>query len=190
MKTAFTAAGLSLLAVFLAYAFRLTLWNSLGLNPETIVLEEYGDMMLEARGLFMEMSEEFQSLARAAADMEGLHILRRADGRPAAIRGNEAMEPASVFAGPGAEDLDALLENLEAVFRGAEVAVPGDGGEETEAAHAQVLSISVTEDAMEFYTHFHKLGYVGICYKKTPEAGENRDRIELVEDWQIFYKMD
>lgn len=188
MSTYIKAGIMTLAAVFLAFAFKSVGTSALGLDTETNTLDKYGDMMLEARGLFLEQSEDFLDLAMAIHDMDGLRLRRCADGTAIAWLNGSFVSMEDAFTELGAEDPQLLAETANRLFAGSDVSAESSGGEELVSGHAQVLNICAADGEILFFTHYHELGCVGVAYSPSGSTG-GYDSIELVEEWRIFYQM-
>lgn len=189
MGTYIRAGIMTICVILLAYMMSAAVSASMGRDAETNLIEEYGDMMVEARELFVTLSEEFQTLTMECMEMDGLSLCRRADGSAAAMVNGEPTEAEAVFNSYNAENPGYLTELADAVCTGADISADDREGEEMVSGHAQVLSIQVLDGSVWFFTHFHENGYVGVCFLSEPSAGTGMDTIELIENWQIFYKM-
>ena len=188
MKTIVKAVLGAAIAVFLAFAFTHLLMSLIGLDPETNALDDFGDMMLHSRSLFVERSEQFQSAAAALQEQEGLTLLATSAGKPVSVSSGTAVPAAEVLSQLGIENSAELAEEIEQLFAGAEVSSVNSDGEELTRGFCRVQRISVRDWGVEFYTDFHEQGCVGILY--AAEGGTPPYQlVELVEDWQLFYVM-
>ena len=91
MKTILKAAACTVLTLVCALVFSTLLMNAIGMNPESVALDEYSDRMLEARSLFVEKNEDFQALAAALKEHTGLQILQTAGGEPVCMDNGEVI---------------------------------------------------------------------------------------------------
>ena len=188
MSTYIKAGIMTLAAIFLAFVFKSVGVNALGLNTETNALDEYGDLMLEARELFIEQNEDFLELSLEIFDMDDLSLRRLADGSSVAWLDGELVPSAEAFERVGAEDPQALAEAADRLFAGLEVSVEDSDGSELVSGHAQVLGVGVKDGEILYFTGLHELGCVGIAYSPGGGVG-GYESIELVEEWKIFYEM-
>ena len=179
---------MTLAAVFLAYAFTSVGVTALGLDPETNLLDDYGDLMLEARGLFLERSDDFQTLTQAILGETSLSLVRRADGTSAARLNGELTETRNALETLGFSDAAALTEAADLLCLGAEVNIEGSDGETIVQAPACVYSAAVIGDEVWFITGYHPQGCVGVAYAPDGDVAGYHS-IELVEDWRIFYEI-
>lgn len=200
MKAFFQAFVGILAAIAMAFAFRYLYTSVLGTNENSATLDEYGTMMLEARGLFLEHSEEIQELVHAVSDMEGICLLRSADGTATALRQRQTAPAQEVLAERAGEDEDParLADLADTIFAGAQVTAENEDGELILDSHAKTLLLSVKEDAVVLHTGAHEKGSVGILYL-AEDAEADLDGVELItlisEDdykaqWYIFYVME
>jgi len=189
MKTIVKAILSAAAAVLLALAFSRLLFGVLGLDAETNTLEDFGDSMLQARSLFVARSGEFQDVAAALEGQSGLFIRRTAGGRPVLLRAGAVVPAEELLRELGASDSEALAQALQRLYDGAEVSSRNSDGEELTAGHCQVWSVAVSDWGVAFYTDCLPAGFVGVALVK-PGQTPPYPLVELVEDWQIFYRMD
>ncbi len=188
MSTYIKAGIMTLAAIFLAFAFKSVGLSALGIDTETNTLDEYSDMMLEARGLFLEQNEDFLNLSMAIHGMDGLRLRRLSDATAVAWLDGEFVPLEEAFAMLDAENPAQLAETVDRLFAGSSVSVENSDGEELTSGLTQVLNICVFEGEILFFTQYHELGCVGITYSPSGNAS-GYDSIELVEEWRIFYIM-
>ncbi len=188
MSNYIKAVIMSLAAVFLAYAVKTAGMAALGQDPETNLLNDYSDMMLEARELFLEYDEEIRELAYFIADMDGLRLRRCADSTAIAWTDGQNLPMEEAFAQFGAEDPARLADLANTIFAGAEVSSENSEGEVLVSGFAQVINVSVSDGEVLFFTHYTPTGCVGIASTVDGYAG-GYESIELIEEWRIFYEM-
>ena len=189
MRSYVRAAILTLCAILAAYGIKTAGVNALGLDPESVALDEYGDMMLFARTLFQNESDAFQTLTMELCELDGLSIRRRADGSSCVRVDGDYVPTAEALSRLGAEDPEGLAALADRLFAGSEVEVENSDGDTLVEGYASVLNLSVSGGEVLFTTQYHELGCVGVAYTAgAPLPGYNT--IALVEDWVIFYQMD
>lgn len=188
MRTYIKAGIMTLIAVFLAFAFKTVGTGALGMDAETNALDRYSDMMLEARGLFLEQNEDFLELAMAMHGMDGLRLRRCADGTAIAWLDGGFVPVEEAFSELGADRARLMAETADRLFAGSDVSVQSSGGDELVSGHAQVINVCAADGEVLFFTHYHELGCVGVAYSPGGSTG-GYDSIELVEEWRIFYLM-
>ena len=190
MKTILKAAACTVLTLVCALVFSTLLMNAIGMNPESVALDEYSDRMLEARSLFVEKNEDFQALAAALKEHTGLQILQTAGGEPVCMDNGEVIPAQDILSALEPDTAQALTSALRTLYEGAEVSAVNSDGQELTGGLCRVMAVFVRDWGVEFYTAYHKHGYVGILYTGADMHKPPYDLVELVEDWQIFYHMD
>lgn len=187
MKSFIQAIVGSIAALALAFAFRYVYTNALGTNESSNMLDEYGTLMLESRGLFLEHSEAVVDLTLAVHGMEGLVLLRGGDGLVYALVDGRAVPAEEAFS--GLEDPEEAARLAGEVFSKTVVTASNDDAEELINSETHFTALFVTPDAVVIQGRAHPRGNVGVLYMKEIElsAGPELELIELVEEWQLFY---
>lgn len=187
MKTFLNAAVCTVLAVILALGGRYFIMNVIGLNPEKNTLDEYSDMMLSSRGLFVEYSEQFQLIASQLSGREGLSIIRSGSGKPVTLVDGQPLNLESALDEMGFENSREIMLAAYPLFTGTKINLSDSEGDQLVTSWAKVYSIYVRDGVVEFLTCQHDAGYVGVLYAPGGQVNADYELIELVEDWQIFY---
>lgn len=187
MKSIIQAIAGSIAAVALAFAFRYVYTNAIGANETSNMLDEYGTLMLESRGLFLEHSEAVVDLTLAVYGMEGLILLRGADGSVYALEDGQVIPVAESLA--GFENPEEAARLAKEVFSLTIVTALNENGEELINNETCFTALFVTSDAVVIQGRAHPRGNVGVLYMKDSglSASPELELIELVEEWQLFY---
>ncbi len=170
MKTVLKVVLAGILAIAAGFGCRYIL-GEMGIlsDPQADPTQIVGNGMVEARSMFLEKPDEFQTVTAALLDCGELEILRSEDGTPMLA---ENGVPTREFALTGE-----AKTALEAIFGDYEC-----GG--------QLLQIRVKRDAVLFYTGYPpKGGSVGIIYELQEGGTRYYDYVDLVENWKLFYRI-
>ena len=171
-KTYIQAAVAILVTLVLAFGVKTAYISALGRDPETQMLEEVGNLMVEAQDVFGTNVDKFVALEEHITGHDGLVLIRGGDGSIFELKNGEFV-PA---------EHDELVEGLMWLFDGTE-AVNSDT-EEIKPLH--LYSVTVTEDRMLLYTGLSEGGSAGIVYDRTGRGISGLDTIQLYENWYQF----
>lgn len=179
VKLGFRVALAVLLAALAAYGVKTSYVAAMGLDPETELLDDFADMMIEAQDLFGNYASEFIGLGDGLAP--GLTLVAGRDGTPycRGADGPERFDAEAYGLSPG------QAEFLYELFSGAEA----EPAAEEASAVISVRLLVVNGDYIKFYTHFDDRGCVGIYCDLTGENPERLDTIEMYENWGVFNAM-
>ena len=171
MKTVLKLLAAALFAVLLAWGVRYIYAETAaiqvdGTSPTTL----FEAALLDAREMFVEKADAIQLLTAALVEEGTLSIQRSAEGEPLLVEDGVAVGPYT----PATEEAEI---SLQAVF--------GDY-----ACGGALLHITVTPDAVIFYTYYHDGGVAGFLYEKNlGETAYYKEYFELVENWKLFYEI-
>lgn len=192
-KLGFQAALAVLLAALAAYALKTSYVAAMGIDPETEMLDDFADMMIEAQDLFGYNTEDFISLGEGVAP--GLTLIAGGNGLPyfESAGGPEVFDPLAYGMDTGqAEFLYTLFSGVEIETSETE-STTGDGGETVETPVTVTVTVRLIvsdENYIKMYTHFDGRGYVGIFYDRGGDNPQKIDSIELFENWSVFNIME
>ena len=190
MKSILQAIAGTALAILLGYMFVWVAKENLGLNPESVTLDEYNNYMLEAKSYFVDNSEELQKLGMTVIDMNGLRLLRGRSGSITALTSGGVEDASAALSALGAEDGGALADTARELMKGYVVDIQNDDQETLVSEYTQIQSISVTPEGIYFFTHYLPDGVVGFKYAKDTAAADGYSSIRMTDEWCIFYTIE
>lgn len=176
-KSYLQAAVAIIIALILAFGVKTAYISALGRDPETELLEEIGDLMIEAQDVFGNNVERFLEISGSVEGHDGLVLIRGGDG------GVYSLQEDGVFL-PAQED--AFVSSLLWLFEGVE-AENSDTGVTT---FMRLYSVTVTEERIYLYTGLSESGAAGLVYDRTGKGVQGLDSIALYDNWHQFSIID
>lgn len=176
-KSYLQAAVAILIALILAYGVKTAYISALGRDPETEMLEEIGDLMIEAQDVFGNNVERFLEISGSVEGHQGLVLIRGGDGGVYSLQEDGLFAPA---------ETDAFVESLLWLFEGVE-AENADTGVTTVM---QLYSVTVTAERVYLYTGLSENGAAGLVYDRVGSGIKGMDAVSLYEDWYQFNIID